>query len=424
MSTGEASVPPPNRRIRLGKVSEKESSDSTSSGSLRPELGKRGMARICTIEGIFFLCLVIGFAAAIVGLFTSEILTFLSPILATIAYPFIGLALGFHKRAAQRERFADNCYYLGFIFTQGGLMLAFLPVTLLGHEITSTKVMQFFGMAIGAALAGLIARTMLIQMGMSVADARESVHDEVELLAQDVARQARKIIGQFEAISAQIIEVPDRFARRLDVQFDGIDTALGRLRQAATQAVEEYDSSRNAIRLSTQAAEGASERALTELGANFAGASEALIGLRAEIANQSNRSGSLIQSATESLGRAIVSLSALGDVATKLPHFEAEIVQLKDAGNAARSATEGLLQELSSATLSIRDTFGSGVREIKEASASAVGELTTAGQHSLRDVSNQAESFGRDLDNATASLKAVLSAFDERLNMLLASQKG
>ena len=54
----------------------------------------------------------------------------LGPIFATMFYPIWGYQQGLHRKANLRERFSDNCYYLGFIFTQLALVVGFLPVAL------------------------------------------------------------------------------------------------------------------------------------------------------------------------------------------------------------------------------------------------------------------------------------------------------
>lgn len=372
-----------------------------------------------SIEGLLGVCLAVGIcialAGAIMGGVVGEKLALGAPVFATIAYPLAGLWFGFHKKASQRERFADNCYYLGFIFTQAGLILAFLPATFFGQDISSTKVMQFFGMAIGAALAGLIARTLLIQSGMSITDANDDIHQEVTTLARNIAKQAEEISETFSQIAVAVGTVPERFADRLDQQFEGVAQTLRRLDESIVKTANAYEDSREKIVVATDGAKGEQESRIAELGKKFSDAGAAIIGLKAEIVTQSDALVKLLDDATTGIKRGTDAISGLSVISEKLPAIQEDISGLKTASGDAKFAATDLVSSISSIKESLEGAATSGGDTIADASKAAATAISGAGEKATKEIATRADSFSGDLKAATDAFSDAVNAFNERL---------
>ena len=182
----------------------------------------------------FILCLVVGAILALFGHVRGlEMVGLIGPIATTAAYPLWGWIRGVNQRASLRERFADNAYYLGFIFTQISLLVGFGVPALLGQALTSADVLRYFGIAIGASMVGLVARTLLVQTGHSISENADIVEDEVEQLAREVenlargvAGRARKMLTELDAVASEIQDTRKSLKSNLESTVTDATTAF------------------------------------------------------------------------------------------------------------------------------------------------------------------------------------------------------
>lgn len=402
---------PPSRAIDPEGSSEKH----------RFELGPR-----VRVEQLFLVCLLGGLTIASLGLFIGgeigRAITLTSPVVATIAYPIIGIILGYQRYPSLRERFADNCYYLGFIFTQGGLMFAFLPATLFGEEITSSQVIQFFGMAIGAALSGLIARTILIQSSTSITDLGDQMHGEVEQLARQLATESRKVIAQFEKIADGVGRVPEQFATRIEGRLNEMDAALARLKVSLETIADDYDASRKIMSDATEQTRLQSQRSLSSLEGAVRQSAASIQSFGVEIETENRAAIEALRTTSTTLAASLAAFEGLGQLTGKLPDLEREVTHLKAASEDARNAATNLSENLNSAIKQVeRDIAGAvqnGVGSIDKTTSTSVEALDRAATATVSDISQKAEKFRSDLEVATASFGTILDAFNKRLDEL------
>lgn len=155
------------------------------------------------LTAAFIVCIVFGTVLCFVGAFDvpfAREIGFAGPLLATLAYPAWGVAIGAASRPSLRERLADNAYYLGFIFTQIALLVGFIPAAFGSAELSADQIIRFFGVALGASLVGLVARTILIQMSYTVDEAADVVSGEVSALARQVSERSSEVLSHFDAL--------------------------------------------------------------------------------------------------------------------------------------------------------------------------------------------------------------------------------
>ena len=381
------------------------------------------------VEQLFLICLFGGLGFASIGLFiggeVGRAITLTSPVCATIAYPITGAALGYQKFPSLRERFADNCYYLGFIFTQGGLMFAFLPATLFGEEVTSSQVIQFFGMAIGAALSGLIARTILIQSSTSITDLGDQMHGEVEQLARQLAIESRKVISQFERIAEGAGRFPEQFATRIEARLGEMDGVLARLKVSLETIADDYDTSRELMSNATEEARLQSAQSLSSLEGAVRHSAATIQSFGSEIEAENRAAIEALRATSNTLATSLAVFEDLGKLTRRLPDLEREVAQLKAASEDAKSAAVNLSENLNSTMKQVeRDIIGavdSGVQSIDKTTATSVEALDRAAATSVSEISQKAERFRSDLEEATASFATILEAFNKSLDELRAA---
>jgi len=214
--TADTAAPPRRRRIAKPKVAPVEPIAPPPSGGFiglwRALNGKPEGASAKGDAGLtlaFVVCILFGTVLCFVGAFEipfARQIGFAGPLLATLAYPVWGAMIGAATRPSLRERLADNSYYLGFIFTQIALLVGFLPAAFGAVELSADQIIRFFGVALGASLIGLVARTILIQMSYTVDEAADVVSGEVSALARQVSERSSEVLTHFDALVERLAE--------------------------------------------------------------------------------------------------------------------------------------------------------------------------------------------------------------------------
>ncbi|MNQ01309.1 hypothetical protein D3C85_139680 [compost metagenome] len=97
------------------------------------------------------------------------------PLLFMVAYIVVGY--NFRDRELSAEKFADSCYYLGFIFTIVSIVFSLVDIPNIGNDMTSIAVR--FGAAMVSTVLGLFVRVALVSFRPNAEDALTNVEDEV-----------------------------------------------------------------------------------------------------------------------------------------------------------------------------------------------------------------------------------------------------
>jgi hypothetical protein len=170
------------------------------------------------------------------------ILGFTLPLLVMGAYIAIGLAR--RQNDVSDEKFADSCYYLGFIFTITSLVFSLFDLPQIGDRITLIAVR--FGAAMVSTVAGLAVRVYLVSFRPDAADAlhlaedaivesyaqfRERLLITVEKMQQFHAEVELATRGTIDRVNLQIEAVGETCGERLRGHFTAIALEQRRLSQ-------------------------------------------------------------------------------------------------------------------------------------------------------------------------------------------------
>jgi hypothetical protein len=154
----------------------------------------------------FALALAIGAGCSLVGLlngFEFRVTGVLGPVMSVVGFGAYGTTRGWAKWPDTRQRFADACYFLGFILTMWALIIGFLPAGMIDSQtIDSRSVLRHFGMALGATAAGLIARILVLQT-------RNVNRASIEA---DLDRAGRRIVEEAQALSEMLVQARQQIA--------------------------------------------------------------------------------------------------------------------------------------------------------------------------------------------------------------------
>ncbi|MBR7619991.1 hypothetical protein JKL49_11385 [Phenylobacterium sp. 20VBR1] len=366
------------------------------------------------VTTMFVACLAFGTALCLLGAIDSPIAKFagvFGPIGATLIYPIWGASRRLHRRASLRERFADNCYYLGFIFTQLALVVGFLPVALFNRTMGSNDVLRFFSLALGASLVGLVARTFFVQVGQSVTESSDLVEGEVDALARMVSAKSRKVLGEFEALSAKLGESYLKLGTNLEASAETLQRTMQRFDQAVRSDIDILEREGGSAGAATAVAATEIVAQQEHFSSKIEAAARAIDALKDGLLAQSSEAGRAITQASESLSKG---LNALQDVSG-----------LADGVRAIDERLGAITQQMSSvgtgieeATQSVRASAEAAASATATASAEAVRSTEVAVERLKSQALTKAEALDGDLQATVAALENTLSAFRAELERI------
>jgi hypothetical protein len=252
-------------------------------------------------------------------------------------------------------------------------------------------------MALGAALVGLVARTYFIQTGLSVSENSQRIEDEVEALAVSVSKQAKSVLGQFDAIGKRLTTTYTKLDGELEASVGSLVRTLGRYEEALNR------DARN-IEAGTAAVTDAAAETLTSVAGEqqkfVAGLQEAVRGVReiqtAATAQLSSATATL-KASTEALAQGAEAISGASNLRDRLDGFE---VRIESAGKAAL----GLQAELTTTA-----------ERLTNASAEALTALEGVGEGLAGRAADRAQEFEKELSEAVRLLEQTLSSFRAEL---------
>jgi hypothetical protein len=296
-------------------------------------------------------------------------LGFALPLLVMAVY--IALGLKRQDRDVTDEKFADSCYYLGFIFTITSIVFSLFDLPSIGERIQDIAVR--FGAAMVSTVAGLIVRVYLVSFRPDSSDALKDAEDAVLGAAQ-------------------------KFREQLVMAYEKLSDFQGQVTSATEKSVE-------AVKLQveklTKDHSERMERVFVELNErNQQAVTQAL----SEVSSASSRMAQSVDGYAESMKTSLQSLGdkvdAFGDAvtqrlkATTFPddYFASRLAAPLEQLEAASSQVSEQVQSAASGATEAATVLTAAIRKLKtkatqaEESLDTVVRLTTA-QHSLFDTS-------------------------------------
>jgi hypothetical protein len=323
-------------------------------------------------------------------------LGFALPLLVMAAYIVLGLKR--QDRDVTDEKFADSCYYLGFIFTITSIVFSLFDLPSIGERIQDIAVR--FGAAMVSTVAGLIVRVYLVSFRPDSSDALQDAEDAV-------------------------LEAAQRFREQLVMAYE-------KLGDFQSQVITATQTSVDAVRLQVeklaQDHSARMEQVFVELNErNQLAITHAL----SEVSNASGRMAQLVDGYAEGMKGSLLSLGnkvdAFGDAVTQrlktttfpddyfASRLEAPLEQLK----AASLQVSEQVQAAAGGASEAAGLLTGAIRKLKTKAAQAeesldtVVRLTTA-QHSLFDASaaqlEQLQRLGVVLAEVQQALQASATA--------------
>lgn len=199
------------------------------------------------VQKLFLVAVILKVGSAFFGWYLQMqwSLGFTLPLLVMAAY--IALGLKRQDRDVTDEKFADSCYYLGFIFTITSIVFSLFDLPSVGERIQDIAVR--FGAAMVSTVAGLIVRVYLVSFRPDSSDALKDAEDAVLEAAQKFREQlvmSYEKLGDFqsqvtaatqfsvESVKLQVEKLTQDHSQRMERVFVDLNE---RNQQAVTRAL-------------------------------------------------------------------------------------------------------------------------------------------------------------------------------------------
>lgn len=358
------------------------------------------------VQKLFLLAVILKTASAFAGWYLQApwSLGFWLPLLVMATY--IALGLNRYDRDVTDEKFADSCYYLGFIFTITSIVFSLLDLPSIGERIQDIAVR--FGAAMVSTVFGLAVRVYLVSFRPDSSDALKIAEDAVLEAAQKFREQlvmAYEKIGDFqgqvvlatqtsiESVKLQVEKLAEDHSARLERVFVelnernqlAVTQALSEVGAASSRMSESVDEYANSMKVSLDSlgekvdafAEAATRRLKTTtfpddyFASQLAAPLEQLKAAALQVSEQ-------VQGAATGAGEAAVVLSGA-------------IRKLKTKADQAEGALDTVVR-LSTAQHAIFDSSAAQLEQLKK-----VGEILAEVERALQ------ESKVAIADNATSN---------------------
>ncbi|MFC7499026.1 hypothetical protein ACFQRC_07300 [Enterovirga sp. GCM10030262] len=420
--------------------------ETTTPSPLRGDPGRR-------LQSAFLLAALIGFIAALLGLVPQVAWAgFAGPLVTIVGFYWWGHHAGLDDRGDTRQRFADSCYFLGFLLTMSAMLIGFFPAGMLGHELTSQGILRHFSMALGATALGLVFRIVALQGGRSIDEDVAEVEAELRDYARTVSREARAIgVNLAEARAGLAAHGTDLATFVSTEARAALGQALDTLRTSASEIAAELAVQSAALRASAHAIDETVRARAVELGDAESRSAEAGQRLETSLVRTADAAGALhdalatlqirvaasIGEATGAITRLSVSFEAAaalapdlesraGDLDTRLTAVHAGLAAVEsgvdriEAGvGAAGTALTAAASRVEATAVKIDSEGEVALDRLREATAAAGERIAALGADAIDRLGREsAERLNRQFQegqDVMAPLRAQADEFERRI---------
>lgn len=349
------------------------------------------------IQKLFLVTLALKIGTSFLGWILRDpwILGFTLPLVFMSAY----IVLGYYRRDndVTDEKFADSCYYLGFIFTITSIIFSLFDLPNIGTRIQDIAVR--FGAAMVSTVLGLGVRVYLVSFKKDVADAINDAEEAVLCATRKFTEQLVIAVERLRDFESQVDTAAKESVERVNMQVENLaknhaDKLTDFFADLTIKNQEAFTSAIAEVR-------SASERLAEAVGAYS-------LGMRANLTSIESRVGVFADAVTDRLKTTVFPDEYFAE------HLKGPLAQLKESATAIASGIKASQQEVKKSTT----VLSTALKKLQE--------KTVATEVSLDTVLKLSQQQQAVLDSAKGQLSALehlgvtLSRFDDVLANTLA----
>lgn len=187
-----------------------------------------------SIPRLFLLVIIGKILASVAGWIVGSpwLLGFSVPLLLMGLY----ILLGIHRRdnRVSDEKFADSCYYLGFIFTLSSIVVALLDIPSLGTKLDEISIR--FGAAMVSTVCGLIVRVYLVNFRTDFQDTISHAEDHLLASVERFQVHLEHTVEKLREFQTQVCDVSRSAAVQAELALQ--ESMVNHVRQVKVLAME------------------------------------------------------------------------------------------------------------------------------------------------------------------------------------------
>lgn len=333
-------------------------------------------------------------------------LGFAVPLMAITGFFIWGYRQQFSERSDTRQRFADSCYFLGFLLTMMAMLVGFFPAGMLQQDITSQDILRHFSMALGATALGLVFRIIALQGGRSIGEVASEVEVSLISYSNKVSHEARLIGDELEnarmALQAQRAEVSElvtvELREAVQSAFEPITQSASAISAILQSQTEQIVASANQLqealsKSAAQLSDVAEVRTTANEAAHSAIASVAQALQRFEDQLDALRKG-LVDAATSSTDEISKMTRALEQGTSVAPAVGPALERVQNSLSGLSETFEGLQVQSDAIATRLADAInddGRALEALEETQSRLIGSLDAAGQAASDAIANEGE---------------------------------
>lgn len=360
---------------------------------------------------------------------------------------YIAIGLKYREPIISAEKFADSCYYLGFIFTIASIIFNLFDLPNIGDDLYSIAVR--FGAAMVSTVMGLFVRICLVSFRPSMEDSMRTMEDHVVDASQRLADSYNKAFEDLEhfrgevahaaretvrTVSLEIQSLTEQNAKRMDEFFlsltaqhteamakviqdtktntEELKTAVHEYTAASIASVSKIDSTVDHFReqvISRLEAvdfpEDLFTRKLSVAIEALNGSTGALTSGVSTISGEVLEAAKLVERSITKINKKTDSMTETLDVAQQISAQQSELIEaIREQNTGVLSVIQGQQSQLTAALVEHREASVEGmVRQTV-----ALAELANV----FKRVDNSVEQVGQQLSAANEQAVKVLSGFE------------
>jgi low affinity Fe/Cu permease len=227
------------------------------------------------IKKLFLLAVLLKVGFSAIGWYLSDPWVFGLALPLSVMAAYIGLGMMRSKNDVSDEKFADSCYYLGFIFTISSIIFGLFDLPQIGAKMSEIAVR--FGAAMVTTVAGLVVRVYLVNFRADFNDAINQAETGIIAASQRLSEQLAIELEKMRAFDARIDEAVQTTVARAAVGVEKLSQTHGeKLAEFCANLMEQ---NKLAFANLLQEAGHASERLASSVDAYAAAVSQRMAGV-------------------------------------------------------------------------------------------------------------------------------------------------
>jgi len=187
------------------------------------------------VQKLFALAICVKVASSGLGWWLNDpwFLGFGIPLLVMAGYVAFGLRRDVSD--VSDEKFADSCYYLGFIFTISSIVFSLFDLPQIGEKIAVIAVR--FGAAMVSTVVGLIVRVYLVNFREDPAEALRAAEESVLEAHAKLREQLGMALEKMQEFQSEVDLAAKGTVERVNIQLEGLTHSHGRKLQEFFEAL-------------------------------------------------------------------------------------------------------------------------------------------------------------------------------------------